>query len=70
MKRNFAAFDITDEIMELFGKLKAKQEKSGAVVADMDLQIAATAMFYNLTLVTNNTREFDRVDGLKVENWV
>ena len=70
VKRNFAAFDITDEIMELFGKLKAKQEKSGAVVADMDLQIAATAMFYNLTLVTNNTREFDRVDGLKVENWV
>jgi tRNA(fMet)-specific endonuclease VapC len=35
----------------------------------MDLLIAGHAMDLNLTLVTNNTREFERVEGLKLENW-
>ena len=35
-----------------------------------DLLIAAHARSLNLTLVTNNTREFERVEGLQVENWV
>jgi len=34
-----------------------------------DLFIAAHARFLAMTLVTNNTREFERVQGLKVENW-
>ncbi len=69
VKRNFVSFDISDEIMSVFGKLKAQQEKSGLVVADMDLQIAATAIYYNLTLVTNNTKHFSKIQGLKTENW-
>ena len=35
----------------------------------MDLLIAAHALFLDATLVTNNTREFERVPGLSIENW-
>jgi len=43
-----------------------KSEKIGAY----DFMIAAHARSLGLTLVTNNTKEFERVDGLRVENWV
>jgi tRNA(fMet)-specific endonuclease VapC len=36
----------------------------------MDLLIAAQAISLNITLVTNNTKEFDRISGIKIENWV
>jgi tRNA(fMet)-specific endonuclease VapC len=36
----------------------------------LDLQIAAHAQSLGVTLVTNNTKEFERVEGLKLENWV
>jgi len=35
----------------------------------LDVQIAATAKVHHLTVVTNNTREFSRVPGLRVEDW-
>jgi tRNA(fMet)-specific endonuclease VapC len=36
----------------------------------MDLLIAAQAISLNITLVTNNTKEFDQISGIKIENWV
>ena len=59
----------TDEIMALFGKLKASLARRGEIVADADLLIAATALFYDAPLVTANVRHFSRFDGLKLDNW-
>lgn len=39
-------------------------------MGEIDLLIAAHAKFMNFTLVSNNTREFERIEGLRLENWV
>ena len=59
----------TDDIMVLFGTLKASLARRGEIVADADLLIAATALFYDATLVTANVRHFSRFDDLKLDNW-
>lgn len=53
-----------------YGKIRANLEKKGQVIGNMDMQIAGHALALDLVLVTNNTREFERVEGLKLENWV
>lgn len=58
-----------DGIMALFGKLKALLSRRGAIVADADLLMAATALFYDATLVTSNVRHFSRFDNLKLDSW-
>lgn len=57
------------EITESFGHIKAQLESVGRRVDDFDLIIAATALTRNLTLVTNNTKHFERIQGLKLANW-
>ena len=52
-----------------YGGLRAELEAAGQPIGANDLLIAAHALALGLTLVTNNTREFGRVRGLKVENW-
>ena len=53
-----------------YGDIKSDLEKRGCVIGNMDMMIAAHARSQGLTVVTNNTREFERVDGLKLEDWV
>ena len=53
-----------------FGKIRAHLQRAGTPIGNYDLLIAAHALYEGLTLVTNNTKEFDRVPGLKVENWI
>lgn len=57
------------ESTEIFGLLKAQLESDGNRLDDFDLIIASCAMSHNLILVTNNIRHFQRIDGLKLENW-
>jgi len=52
-----------------YGKIRADLEKNGTPIGSLDTLIAAHAKSEGLTLVTNNTREFLRVDGLTVEDW-
>ncbi len=52
------------------GEIRAILEKSGKLIGPYDLQIAGQALSLNLTLVTNNDKEFSRVKGLRIENWV
>ncbi|HTQ79082.1 MAG TPA: PIN domain-containing protein, partial [Thermoanaerobaculia bacterium] len=60
-----------DEEAALIGaRVRAPLEKQGRPIGDLDSLIAAQALALGLTLVTNNQSEFDRVPGLKVENWV
>jgi len=54
----------------VYGKIRALLEKRGRPIGSMDLLIAAHALSLNVRLVTNNMREFKRVPGLRVENWV
>jgi len=53
-----------------YGKIRAYLEKKGQVIGNMDMQIAGHALALNLVLVTNNIREFERVVGLGLDNWV
>lgn len=59
-----------NNICELFGELKARLAKSGQLIDDADLFIASCAIVNDMTLVTNNTRHFERITGLKIENWI
>ena len=53
-----------------YGEVRALLEGQGTSLGDADLRIAAIAMVRNLTIVTANTRRFQRVPGLPVENWL
>ena len=65
----FPIIDINKGIIEVFGEIKAKLEASGIRIEDMDLLIASTAIYMNLSLVTNNTKHFSRIEDLNLENW-
>jgi len=54
----------------VYGRIRAHLKKKGTPIGAMDLLIASHAVFLSAALVTNNTREFDRVPELKVENWL
>ena len=61
------AFD--DTAAAAYGKIRADLERAGQIICAMDMLIAAHALAENVVLVTNNEREFRRVEGLAVENW-
>jgi tRNA(fMet)-specific endonuclease VapC len=61
-------FDEKDSF--IYGTIRAELERTGFPIGAMDLLIASQAMSRELTLVTNNTYEFQRVKGLRIENWV
>ncbi len=58
------------QVAETYADIRSDLEKKGQVIGGNDLWIAAHALTLDLTLITNNTGEFSRVDGLSIENWV
>ena len=58
------------DVMWHFGLHKSRLKKLGQKIGEMDLLIGCHALAKNATMVTNNTREFERIEGLKLENWV
>jgi len=67
-----SAFDIlpfNDSDAEVYGILRAGLERNGCVIGPYDMQIAAQAFTRDLILVTNNISEFNRIPGLRLENW-
>lgn len=54
----------------LYGKEKAKLRKKGTMVSDFDLLIGCTSIKNSLIMVTENTKDFSRIDGISIENWV
>lgn len=58
-----------DAAAEEYGKIRAKLKKAGTPVGANDMLIASHAKAHGLIIVTNNTREFDRIENLNVENW-
>jgi tRNA(fMet)-specific endonuclease VapC len=55
---------------DAYGRIRTQLERSGQPVGNMDLLIAAHALAGDHILVTDNEREFRRIDGLRVENWL
>ena len=61
---------IGPDVGEHYGRIRSQLESSGRLIGNNDLWIAAHACALGVVLVTNNEREFSRVTGLVVENWV
>lgn len=59
-----------DEAADEFGRLKAYLRRNGTPVSDFDTQIAAHALAEDLILVTHNTRHFERIPDLTLEDWM
>lgn len=64
------ALDLPATAAETYGEIRASLESRGEMIGNNDLWIAAHALAAGLTLVTNNKREFRRVRGLKLKNWL
>ena len=62
--------NITSRVADGYAQLRAQLETAGTPIGPNDTWIAAEALHHKLVLVTNNVREFERVPGLKVENWI
>lgn len=60
----------TPKAAQHYGSIRAALEKKGEPIGINDLHIAAHARSEGLILVTNNTREFERVPALEIENWI
>ncbi|OHD14951.1 MAG: nucleic acid-binding protein [Spirochaetes bacterium GWD1_27_9] len=69
ISETFEIIKIDKTIIELFGEIKAKMQQTGNITSDFDLLIGVTALSYNYTLITNNENHFNKIDGLKIENW-
>jgi tRNA(fMet)-specific endonuclease VapC len=70
--RFLAIFEIVsfdESAAQMYGIIRAKLEKKGQLIGGMDMLIGAHAHSLNMILVTNNTREFERIDGLRLEDW-
>jgi len=60
---------IFDSI-RIYGKEKARLKLKGTIMSDLDLFIGATAIVNDMILVTRNVREFERMENIKIENWI
>ena len=65
----FVSLPFDGRAAEICGKTRAQLAAAGTPIGAYDFQIAAIALDNNLTLVTHNTREFSRVEGLQIEDW-
>lgn len=53
-----------------YGIIRSELQKRGNVIGNMDMLITSQALSNDLTLVTNNTKDFERIENLKLENWI
>lgn len=65
-----AVLPLPADAAQHYGHTRAQLEAAGTPIGNNDLWIAAHALALNMTLVTNNVGEFQRVQGLRVENWL
>ncbi|MEI6415406.1 MAG: type II toxin-antitoxin system VapC family toxin [Pseudomonadota bacterium] len=67
---DFPSLPFDDEAALRLGDIRAQLARRGTPIGPYDLQIAAIAVAHGLTVVTHNTREFSRVPGLMLEDWL
>ncbi len=66
----FAVLPFTRDHVPIYARLRADLERTGTRIGALDMLIAAQAVALGATVVSNNLREFRRVPGLRVENWL
>lgn len=57
------------ESAEAYAIEKVRLERAGNLIPEFDLIIATTAVHHNMTLITNNTKHMQRIEGIVLENW-
>lgn len=65
---NIIEFDM--ECALVYGKIRTELENKGQIIGSMDMLIASCLLAKDFTLITNNLKEFKRIKGLRVENWI
>ncbi len=60
--------DVDEEIGRIFGRERRRLRAEGNLIGDLDLFIGATALRHSLTVLTNNRRHFERIEGLTIES--
>jgi len=58
------------DAFQTYGKEKVRLQSEGKMISDFDLLIGCTSIENDLIMVTENIKEFDRIKGIKIENWV
>ena len=66
----FPILDWDQSAAWVYGNVRKALEAKGQRIGERDLLLACQALSLDATMVTNNTREFERIEGLKLENWV
>ena len=69
----FTPFEILsydENASKFYGTIRSQLEGQGCVIGPLDMLIAAHALSNDLVLVTNNEKEFNRIESLKIENWI
>jgi tRNA(fMet)-specific endonuclease VapC len=70
LKKDVGILPYDERCAEEFGKLRGIFKRRGIVANPVDLQIASVALAHDLTLVTNNTADFQSIPGLRLEDWL
>jgi tRNA(fMet)-specific endonuclease VapC len=70
LSQRIALAEFSSDTARTYGAIRATLERNGQAIGPNDLWIAAQALTSNAILVTDNTREFMRVAGLELENWL
>ncbi len=65
----FVSLPFDDKAAEVYGEIRTQLEKFGTPIGPNDLLIAAIAKANTTTLITNNIKEFKRVEGISLEDW-
>jgi tRNA(fMet)-specific endonuclease VapC len=70
LRKEVNRLDFDDDCAKKFGQVRADLIRRGVSVGPLDLLIASVALVYDLTLVTNNTADFQNIPGLRLEDWL
>jgi tRNA(fMet)-specific endonuclease VapC len=62
----FQRLTLNEPIMETFAEVRAHLRRRGEIISDFDMLIGATALHYNLIVLTNNKKHFNRIPGIKI----
>ena len=65
----YPIIDVTRAVMDSFGEIKASLSAAGTTVDDFDLLIGCTALTLNYAVVSNNSKHYRKIPGLRVVNW-
>ncbi len=70
VKQKLQLVEFNEKSAQIFGKIKANLKQQGNIILDADIMIASIALSHELILVTNNSKHFNRIPNLQLENWI